>query len=109
MSSRFHKTREDFKCGKCGLIMEGDGFTNHCSACLWSKHVDVHPGDRAMVDKCGGFMKPERIEGATGAKGDISKYTIVHACESCGLERRNKVSERDNFETVLNIVEEATK
>lgn len=99
MSLRFQKTEEDFTCGKCEKFVEGDGFTNHCPECLWSKHVDVNPGDRA--ESCGGFMEPVAVRGKRG------EYVLVHVCEKCGFERLNKVSERDNFDTVLNIVRSA--
>ena len=51
----FQRCPEDFECGNCGHEIEGNGYTNHCTACLWSKHVDVNPGDRAA--DCHGLMK----------------------------------------------------
>ena len=51
---KFIKVKEDFVCEHCGAEVKGDGYTNHCPKCLWSKHVDVHPGDRAA--ECGGMM-----------------------------------------------------
>jgi hypothetical protein len=47
---RFQRTIEDFECERCRMLVTGSGFTNHCPACLWSKHVDVHPGDRQAAD-----------------------------------------------------------
>jgi len=52
----FQKKKEDFICEKCGFVNVGDGYTNHCQKCLWSKHVDINPGDRA--EKCQGLMEP---------------------------------------------------
>lgn len=49
---KFQRTTENFVCEKCGFIVEGNGYTNHCPNCIWSKHVDIHPGDRASL--CGG-------------------------------------------------------
>jgi hypothetical protein len=43
-------------------------------------------------------MKPIALE----KKGE--KYSISHRCVVCGFERKNKVSERDNFESMLSIV-----
>jgi hypothetical protein len=45
----FQRCKEDFRCGHCGHLERGDGYTNHCTACLWSAHVDIQPGDRAAV------------------------------------------------------------
>ena len=34
----FQRHVEDFECEHCGAFVEGDGYTNHCPACLWCKH-----------------------------------------------------------------------
>lgn len=97
MSKKFQRNIEDFVCENCGISIEGDGYTNHCSKCLWSKHVDVNPGDREA--ECGGMMKPMSVEVKNG------KYSIRHECLKCGLVKVNKVSKRDDFEEVLNIAQ----
>jgi hypothetical protein len=91
----FQKRKEDFVCEKCGAEVKGDGYTNHCPECLWGKHVDVNPGDR--VATCRGLMEPVGVE----ARGDT--YTLIHKCERCGFERKNKVSPHDNFDEVIKI------
>ena len=53
---KFIKNIEDFTCEHCGAPVKGTGYTNHCPKCLWSKHEDVNPGDRAS--DCHGLMKP---------------------------------------------------
>ncbi|HWO07049.1 MAG TPA: RNHCP domain-containing protein [Candidatus Paceibacterota bacterium] len=93
----FFRTTENFTCEHCGTAVTGDGYTNHCPACLWSKHVDIHPGDRAA--RCGGMMKPVRVEGSTAAG-----YVIVHRCIVCGHERRQKTGQNDSTEALLAIV-----
>lgn len=75
--------------------MKGDGYTNHCPKCLWSKHVDVNPGDRA--GKCGGMMKPISVFLKNG------ENMIAHRCAKCGFERNNKVAEEDDFDTLVKI------
>ncbi|MEM1369990.1 MAG: RNHCP domain-containing protein [Cyanobacteria bacterium P01_H01_bin.15] len=95
-SKKFQRCREDFVCENCGEFVQGTGYTNHCTRCLWSKHVDINPGDRASL--CGGRMRPVAVE----TKKD--SYIILHRCVICGFERRNKVSSNDNFETLLQIV-----
>ena len=91
----FIKTTENFICEKCGVEVEGNGYTNHCPECLWSKHVDVLPGDRAEL--CGGMMEPVRV----GKKG--KEYTIIHKCTKCGVEKPNKAKKEDNFDLIIQI------
>ena len=93
----FKRTVEDFVCEHCGTSVRGDGYTNHCPECLWSKHVDVEPGDRGAT--CGGMMEPIALEGSTG------KYRIIHRCERCRLERPIALAKNDNMKAVLSIAE----
>ena len=95
MSSQFKRTTEDFVCEKCGIEVEGNGYTNHCTECLWSKHVDIFPGDRA--GECGGMMEPLRVEIKN------KEYTIIHKCIKCGLEKPNKAVKDDNFQMLVQI------
>jgi len=92
----FIRNTEDFICGHCGENVAGSGYTNHCPKCLYSKHVDNIPGDRA--NPCGGLMKPIGLE----IKGD--KRQIIHQCENCGIIKRNKVAQNDNPEAILWLV-----
>ncbi len=95
MSIKFQRRIEDFICEKCGERISGTGYTNHCSRCLYSKHVDVNPGDRE--ETCGGLMAPIWIEFISG------EYIMTHGCERCGFKRKQKVQEGDNFEEVIKI------
>src|SRR3989344_2176178 len=92
---RFQRRPENFVCEYCGQQVKGDGYTNHCPTCLWSKHVDINPGDRA--EPCGGMMEPVAIEGSSPA------YAIVHRCTRCGKERRNKADSRDSRDALIAI------
>ncbi len=92
---QFQKLTENFICEHCGAEVIGDGYTNHCPKCLWGKHVDVNPGDRA--EDCQGRMKPIYIE----KKGD--EYILTHRCEKCEFERKNKASPSDDFDEVIKI------
>ena len=60
-------------------------YRNHCPLCLWSKHVDVKPGDRAS--DCLGMMRPERMDHRSG-KGLV----IIHSCLRCGVTRANRLA-----------------
>lgn len=85
---RFQRKIEDFACENCEREVKGNGYTNHCPDCLWSKHVDENPGDRKS--ECGGLMKPESILFER-------KTVILHRCTKCDLEKRNKVSDDDKI------------
>ncbi|MCK9379064.1 MAG: RNHCP domain-containing protein [Candidatus Moranbacteria bacterium] len=93
---KFQRNIEDFVCGNCGAQIKGDGYTNHCPFCLWSKHVDKNPGDRR--EECQGMMKPISIQAKKG------KQVILHKCQKCGVEKTNKVSETDDFEKILELM-----
>ena len=95
MSLQFIKNKEDFICEMCKREVKGDGYTNHCPECLWSKHVDVNPGDRA--ESCGGMMEPIAVEVKSG------EYTILHKCVKCGFERKNKAVKADNFQMLVQV------
>jgi len=95
VARHFQRRREDFVCEVCGLAVQGTGYTNHCPRCLWSKHVDVFPGDRAAT--CGGLMQPVAVE----MRGQ--QYVLVHRCTRCGAVRRNKVAKADDFEALLRV------
>lgn len=97
MSSTFKKKKEDFECEQCGATVIGDGYTNHCTECLYSKHVDIHPGDREAT--CGGLMKPIAIE----KKGD--NIVITHRCEKCDHTKKNKWQKNDNAGAMYSVLE----
>lgn len=98
---RFQRKREDFVCEKCGTKVSGDGFTNHCPACLWSKHVDVHPGDRAA--SCGGLMEPVALEKIG------ESWKITHRCGLCGQTKKNKSESSDSFDTLVSLAQKFSK
>ncbi|MCK5021919.1 MAG: RNHCP domain-containing protein [Candidatus Pacebacteria bacterium] len=95
MDKKFQRKIEDFICENCKEEIKGDGYTNHCPFCLWSKHVDINPGDRAS--DCRGMMKAVKIN----KKSD--EYIITHRCLKCGYEKNNKVSKKDNFDELLKL------
>ncbi len=90
---KFTRTIEDFTCLHCGEYVKGDGYTNHCPKCLWSRDVDINPGDRAST--CMGMMRPIGIETCSGS------MVIIHKCEKCGKIRRQKISDRDNSDEII--------
>lgn len=93
-----------FTCGRCGREvppLEAGGCRNHCPYCLYSRHVDIDPGDRAS--DCGGFLEP------VGVVPDARKgYVLVHRCQRCGQVRRNRAAlddpeAPDDFEEMLRL------
>jgi hypothetical protein len=92
----FIRKIEDFTCGKCGAMVTGNGYTNHCPKCLWSRHVDKHPGDRAAA--CQGLMEPIRVSEEGGRR------RILHRCLVCRYEKINDAAKGDDFEMMLSVM-----
>jgi hypothetical protein len=92
---KFQRRQEDFQCENCGTTVVGNGYTNHCTKCLWSKHVDVSPGDRLAT--CGGLMEPISL------KQESVGYILIHRCVKCGHEKKNRGAEEDDFEALLEL------
>lgn len=84
----FKRTIEDFTCEHCKAKVKGNGYTNHCPKCLWSKHADINPGDRAAV--CGGAMEPIAVSIRRG------EQVIVHRCVLCSFTRRQTANPADD-------------
>lgn len=83
-----HTQNRGFECEHCGQIvlpLTNGSYRNHCPACLWSKHVDIVPGDRAS--ECGALMAPAGLDHRPG-KG----WLIVHRCVRCGAVRPNRIA-----------------
>ncbi len=91
----FIRRIEDFVCDHCGTRNRGDGYTNHCRACLYSRHVDVEPGDRAS--DCGGLMVPVGVEQKSGT------LVLVHRCTRCRVVRRCRTSPQDDMERIREV------
>jgi hypothetical protein len=92
----FRRTVEDFTCEHCGSFNRGDGYTNHCTRCLHSKHVDDSPGDRAAG--CHGDMAPVDVLLERG------RHVLVHRCTRCGIERRCRTSPGDDRDAMDAVV-----
>ena len=92
---RFTKTVEDFTCAHCGATVSGKGYTNHCPKCLYSRHVDNTPGDRAST--CGGMMAP--IAAEKSGEG----FIITHRCEKCGKTIRQHAAPEDDIDAIISL------
>ena len=98
---KFKRTKENFTCAHCGAKVKGNGYTNHCPKCLWSRHVDVNPGDRS--NGCDGMMEP------VGLELEKSAYRIKHRCQTCGLVTRCKSAPEDDIKALMALSETLAK
>lgn len=94
---KFTRRVEDFDCAHCGTHVSGNGYTNHCPNCLWSRHVDTTPGDRAST--CAGMMRP------MAAAPDGDRFIITHTCEKCGKTIRQHTAPNDNTDVIIALMQ----
>ena len=90
---RFTRVIEDFNCAHCGAVVHGNGYTNHCPKCLWSRHVDNTPGDRAA--NCHGMMRP------VTAVPTRDGFVITHVCDRCGKTIRQHAADNDDTDALI--------
>jgi ribosome biogenesis GTPase len=90
----------DFTCRCCGArvsgIVPGSAHRNHCPVCLWSRHVDHQPGDRAAG--CEGRMEPVAVM----VRSD-GEWALVHRCQACGALRMNRIAGDDNAALLVSL------
>ena len=98
MGRKFTEIDEEFICEHCGAKVSKLGYScrNHCPHCLYSKHVDVNPGDRE--EQCHGMLEPISVE-LDNKKG----YVIIFKCKKCGKIRRNKAAKDDNIDLIIKL------
>lgn len=97
-TKRFTKNDAGFVCENCGREVSPLGYTSrdHCPYCLYSKHVDELPGDRAAT--CGGALRP--IQSLPDARHG---FVILYRCETCGKEHRNVAARDDDTELLIRL------
>jgi len=95
MTKKFQRTIENFICENCGAEVIGNGYTDHCPKCLWGKHVDVNPGDRAA--DCGGSMEP------VGVSYKKKEIRIEYQCQECGHQFTVKMAKNDNMDATVEL------
>lgn len=86
---------ENFRCENCGREVQKLNYTarDHCPYCLYSKHVDINPGDRA--NPCQGLLRPVDLEKFKDT------YKIVYTCEKCQGTHKNIIANDDNMEAII--------
>ena len=90
---KFNMIDENFVCENCGKEVQRLGYTarDHCPYCLYSKHLDINPGDR--LNKCGGLMRPIGIE----------KFKIIYSCQKCSQLHKNIMASDDDFDVIISL------
>ncbi len=94
---QFTMRDESFTCENCHKEVKPLGYTarDHCPYCLYSKHVDINPGDRQNT--CNGLLKP------TGIEKYKDTYKILYKCETCHKGHKNIVATDDDMEKIIEI------
>jgi Zn finger protein HypA/HybF involved in hydrogenase expression len=88
---------ETFICEHCGKEVPKLEYSarDHCPYCLYSKHVDINPGDRA--NNCKGLLKPIDIEKFKDT------YKIIYECEKCHMQHKNIIATDDDMNMIIEI------
>ncbi|MBR1377085.1 MAG: RNHCP domain-containing protein [Bacilli bacterium] len=94
---QFFKNDNEFICEYCEKLVSKLNYTtrDHCPYCLYSKHVDINPGDRA--NECRGPLKPIGIEKYKNT------YKILYKCEKCGQNHKNIMANDDDMNIIIEI------
>jgi uncharacterized Zn finger protein len=88
---------ENFICEHCNKHVLKSSYTarDHCPYCLYSKHVDINPGDR--LNNCLGLLKPIGIEKFKNT------FKIIYKCEKCGQIHKNIAEIEDNYDAIISL------
>lgn len=94
---KFTMIDEEFICENCGKKVNKLGYTarDHCPYCLYSKHVDINPGDR--LNKCQGMLAPIDVEKFKDT------YKIIYKCEKCNKIHKNIMALDDDINKIIEI------
>lgn len=92
---RFMVRDEEFICENCGKNVIKLEYTSrdHCTYCLYSKHVDINPGDR--LNECKGLLIPVGIEKFKNS------YKIIYKCQKCNSIHKNIMASDDDYEKII--------
>lgn len=94
---RFNMVNEDFVCEHCGEMVQKSSYTarDHCPKCLYSKHVDINPGDRE--NECRGLLRP------IGVEKFKDTFKIIYKCEKCGQSHKNIIHNDDDMDLIIKL------
>ncbi len=94
---KFTMIDEPFICDNCHRKVMELNYTarDHCPYCLYSKHVDINPGDRQ--NKCLGLLIPIGIEKFKNT------YKIIYKCNKCHQLHKNIMANDDNMDVIIKL------
>lgn len=94
---KFTMRDESFICENCNKQVEKLNYTarDHCPYCLYSKHVDIMPGDRS--NECKGLLTPIGIEKFKDS------YKIIYKCQKCGELHKNIMADDDDMNLIIEL------
>ena len=94
---KFNMVDEAFVCENCKKQVNKLEYSarDHCPFCLYSKHVDINPGDRA--NECKGLLEPIGIEKFKNT------FKIIYKCKKCNILHKNIVATDDNFNLIIEL------
>ena len=94
---KFTMKDESFICNNCNKQVEKLNYTarDHCPYCLYSKHVDINPGDRQ--NNCHGMLKPISIEKYKNT------YKIIYKCEKFKETHKNVMAKDDDMNLIIEL------
>lgn len=94
---RFNMIDESFVCENCKKEIEPLIYSarDHCPYCLFSKHVDILPGDRK--NSCHGLLEPIKIEKFKNT------YKIIYKCEKCHQIHKNIMANDDDMNVIIEL------
>ena len=90
----FTKNDDSFICENCNKEVKELNYSSrdHCNYCLYSKHVDINPGDRQNT-----WLKPIGIEKYKDT------YKIIYECERCKEIHKNIMATDDNMDLIIEL------
>jgi DNA-directed RNA polymerase subunit RPC12/RpoP len=88
---------DEFICENCGSPVSKLGYTarDHCPYCLYSKLVDLMPGDRQ--NKCMGLLEP------IGVEKFKDTFKIVYRCKKCRELHKNIIANDDDMNEIIRL------
>lgn len=94
---KFIMRDEEFTCENCHKNVNRLNYTarDHCPYCLYSKHVDITPGDR--LNECKGLLEPVSIEKFKDT------YKIVYKCKKCKQIHKNIMARDDDYNKIIEL------
>lgn len=93
----FLKNDESFVCENCGKKVNKLNYSSrdHCPYCLYSKHVDINPGDRS--NPCKGLLVPVDVEKFKDT------YKIIYKCSKCNIIHKNIMALDDDINKIIEL------